>query len=260
MLGRSSLTGVIRVIPALMVVLLIASPAKAQSVVGVLLDQMSQQPIGGAAIQLVDRQGESRAAVMTDSQGRFNLPVPGAGEYKILASRIGFETGESDYMMIEADQRLEATLALPVRAVMMDEIGVEVEGQPWRVEHPPSLWPFFERMERGKMFGFGRFMTRDEIAAQGGGIADLWEIQLMYQGYRTGAIGAVSLGNQCSDPIYYLDGMRISATQQSIDDYISPQDLEGVEVYRRATEMPAEFSGSDSNCGVVVLWSRRGGR
>ncbi|MGH7560296.1 MAG: TonB-dependent receptor plug domain-containing protein [Gemmatimonadales bacterium] len=42
----------------------------------------------------------------------------------------------------------------------------------------------------------------------------------------------------------------------SRDIYIA--DLESVEVYRSASEAPVEFSGASGQCGVIVLWSRRG--
>jgi hypothetical protein len=233
-----------------------ALPGQAQTIAGVLVDDATMHPIGGAAVQLQDAEGNTVGAVMTAGDGRFRLQAPRPGRYKIIASRIGYETGESDLIDLEEDM-LNANLLLPSRPVMLDEIGIEVEAQRWRAEQPPSIWPFFERMERGRLFGMGRFMDREDLDVQGGRIGDLWEVQLMYQGYRSGTIGAISLGQPCTDPAFYLDGMRISATRQSIDDYIAVDELEGVEIYRRASEVPAVFGGSDAQCGVVALWTRR---
>ncbi len=241
---------------AAFLVFLGASPGQAQTVAGVLLDDATMAPIGGAAVQLQDEEQNTVGAIMTDGEGRFRLRAPVPGRYRIVASRLGYETGESEYMDIQGDM-INVSLLLPSRPIQLDEIGVEVEAQRWRVEQPPSIWPFFERMERGRLFGMGRFMDREDLEVQGGRIGDLFEVQLIYEGFRNLTRGAVSLGQPCTNPVFYLDGMQISATRQSIDDYISVDELEGIEVYRRASEVPAIFGGSDAQCGVVALWTRR---
>jgi hypothetical protein len=43
----------------------------------------------------------------------------------------------------------------------------------------------------------------------------------------------------------------------SIDQTVPMQWIETIEVYRRASEVPAEFL-SRANCGVVAIWTRRG--
>lgn len=41
----------------------------------------------------------------------------------------------------------------------------------------------------------------------------------------------------------------------SVDDF-PPGSLEGIEVYRSASEIPAEFRTRDSMCGLISLWTR----
>jgi hypothetical protein len=43
----------------------------------------------------------------------------------------------------------------------------------------------------------------------------------------------------------------------SLDTMVPLDWVEAVEVYRRASELPAEFLNSGA-CGVVALWTRRG--
>ncbi|MGQ0702662.1 MAG: hypothetical protein ACT4PM_05965, partial [Gemmatimonadales bacterium] len=40
--------------------------------------------------------------------------------------------------------------------------------------------------------------------------------------------------------------------------YVS--EFEAIEVYRSAAELPIEFSGPSGQCGVIMLWTRRGGK
>jgi hypothetical protein len=55
---------------------------------------------------------------------------------------------------------------------------------------------------------------------------------------------------------YYVDGAPYTPDDRGMDE-ISVSDVEAVEVYRRASETPAEFLDSDSRCGVVVIWTKR---
>ena len=62
----------------------------------------------------------------------------------------------------------------------------------------------------------------------------------------------------------YLDGnlvIRESEARwvrppESINDYVLPIEIAGIEVYRGAASLPAEFSGSDARCGAIVIWTK----
>jgi hypothetical protein len=45
----------------------------------------------------------------------------------------------------------------------------------------------------------------------------------------------------------------------SINDLASPSGLEGMEVYRGLATVPPEFLTPEARCGVIALWTRRGG-
>ena len=66
---------------------------------------------------------------------------------------------------------------------------------------------------------------------------------------------------RCSgNPSLYLDGTRISDRDDPIPlDMIPTIDIEVVEIYDGPATTPAEFSGSTSQCGVIAIWTRRGG-
>jgi hypothetical protein len=62
-------------------------------------------------------------------------------------------------------------------------------------------------------------------------------------------------GGKCPMQVYY-DGVPIR--QPAELRLFEVASLVAVEVYRGASEIPIEFSGIRSQCGVLVLWSRRG--
>lgn len=233
----------------------LAVPAGGQTVSGVLLDEGSLAPVPGAAVQFLDEEGELAAATVTDGEGRFELGAPGPGAYQIVASRLGYGVGESDLVELAEGQVLQVNLFLPPSPVMLEGFEVEGEARPWRVEQPPVLWPFFERAEMNQRLGLGRIMTREDLEGLSGRIRDLWPVQILYRGLQTRSF--MSFERPCREPVYYVDGMRVNANRNTIDDFVMIWDLEGAEVYRRASEIPAIFGGSDAHCGVVALWTRR---
>ena len=78
-----------------------------------------------------------------------------------------------------------------------------------------------------------------------------------FRGYeRQGADGAVAV---CW-PRVIVDGVVVStggAEPAEIDALVDPSRIEGMEVYRRPAELPAEFGGAQSGCGVIVVWTKR---
>ena len=71
-------------------------------------------------------------------------------------------------------------------------------------------------------------------------------------------------GGACPVEIF-VDGVRTSRSRTSdpdgipIDDLVNLSDLEGLEIYRGLAGVPAEFFTPDARCGVIAIWTRRGG-
>ena len=55
--------------------------------------------------------------------------------------------------------------------------------------------------------------------------------------------------------LIYLDGILVSEGGAA-DMWVSPVEIGGVEVYKGAASLPAEFSGPNSRCGVVAIWTK----
>ncbi len=68
----------------------------------------------------------------------------------------------------------------------------------------------------------------------------------------------------------WIDGLRIEPTEilpagglTSLNSWtraIHPIDIEAIEVYRTPAEIPAQYNtGGNAACGVILIWTRRGG-
>jgi outer membrane receptor for monomeric catechols len=67
---------------------------------------------------------------------------------------------------------------------------------------------------------------------------------------------SASLRGFCT-PDVYLDGIPQPGAEE-LDNLIMPFDIEAIEVYRSASEVPARYTTAGSNCGVILLWTRKG--
>jgi hypothetical protein len=64
-------------------------------------------------------------------------------------------------------------------------------------------------------------------------------------------------GRLCS-PTFYLDRHVIAMGGSQIvrpDDFVTPAEIEAIEVYTRPSEIPTGFDELTS-CGVVLMWTR----
>ena len=62
-------------------------------------------------------------------------------------------------------------------------------------------------------------------------------------------------------PLVWLDGAPLPTAEFDLD-FLSPQSIEGLEVYTGISQVPPQFMGSRGlgSCGVIVVWSREGER
>jgi hypothetical protein len=134
-------------------------------------------------------------------------------------------------------------------------------------------------MERG----WGLFITREEIERRGArrisdllyGLPDVRVVRRseLESTVRFGTelsrvnVGPLSQGDdgapqvvadvplRCA-PLLYVDGMKFGRADEVLDQ-VGPAEIEGIEVYRRSSEVPPEFGGIYARCGVILVWTRR---
>lgn len=119
---------------ALLCVAFAAPPARAQVVVGRVLDADGGTPLGGAFLTLQDSSGRRRAGVLSDDAGRFLLTAPGAGRYVLVAERLGMATTRTTPFALAVDERRPVTVALKADAVPL--AAIEVSGKRRCQVHP----------------------------------------------------------------------------------------------------------------------------
>ncbi len=221
---------------------------------GTVTDALSDAPVTAAAVSLMGRFRE----VQTNRQGGFLLDDVPVGVYELSVRHLGYAplrhmvnvargaTTEVQIGLVPSPLEMEPLVATVVRLRRL-----EIKG-------------FYERKRWGELLGLGAFYTVTDIERRNPVIISdmIMEEASIRRACRLGSRTcrlyttrlATGFGSRCLMQIY-LDGFLIS-DQGEADLWVSPVEIAGVEVYKGAASMPAEFTGSGSRCGVVVIWTK----
>ncbi len=246
-----------------------AIPAPAQTLVrGRLLDAASDGVIAEGTIVISAGRGQWQTSTRTDSAGNFEFPNVELGAYRLRASRIGYREVLGD-LALESDSVVSVELRMAAQSVVLQPVTVmSRSGQ----RMSPEMRGFMERMQSGH----GRFITRSEILGRRAGrVTDVLTgvPNLRPSSGRMGTSGhPMSRGSstaQCQ-MMFIIDGVRMIHPMPSaprvrpaefvIDDYVSPSEIDGIEVYRGEADTPSQFVTPLVRCGTIVIWTRRGKR
>jgi hypothetical protein len=111
-----------------LVALLLAAPSlSAQTLVGRVLDETTEGPVGGAVLRLLSADGDEEALTLADSVGRFRLSPPEAGEYYLLAERIGYAPTRSPLLALSTDGTAPVELMMTPAPLGLAGFEVSVE-------------------------------------------------------------------------------------------------------------------------------------
>ncbi|MEE8477621.1 MAG: Plug domain-containing protein, partial [Gemmatimonadales bacterium] len=129
---------------------------------------------------------------------------------------------------------------------------------------------------RRKKFNRGYFMDREEIEKRLGSVADAAQLLSVVPGVNivagvggsvirisraAGAFGACN----AKGPRIWVDGFLIDTQDlpgerqfYSLSQVVQPEDIYAIEVYRSPSQVPVQYGGPQSGCGLVLIWTARG--
>lgn len=220
----------------------VAAQSGDASIVGQITSQLTDEPIGGAAVAL---RGTEHEAVTTED-GIFAMEDLPAGDHELV---VRYMDMESRVFPVRLERRQPLTVDFTVNMQVIPVASLEVTVE----QTPPQgkLHDFYRRAANGP----GYFITREDIEDRP--ISRPTDILRRVPGLDIGArrMGRTSVTMGRRDgcvPDFYLDGAR--APYFDIDN-LEPMDIAGIEIYRGNSEVPIRFKHRD-RCGVIVIWTR----
>lgn len=248
---------------------------------GTVIDAATGRAIPSAAVELIDDDGQPLVTSTTDATGGFQLALPATQGRRDRVARLRVSAhGYVDAAggRIGADVRWHrVTAELSPEAVAIEGVLVEVEARRGALER----LGFFQRAERTA----GLFLAPEDLERARSGRTSEMLTRLVpgAQPYQNNAAnttrsfiqlrGAIrASSNQHCLPAVYLDGALVRwgrregvaeddrlTSYPSLDELVSGYDVEAIEIYDTPSTIPVAFSGPGSLCGVIVVWTGRGG-
>lgn len=235
---------------------LLSAPLAAQAVMsGIVREDSTARPLEGVEVLI---NGTPHRA-LTNADGRYRLDDLSAGIYQVIFRAVGHVPVRMDVLLTDGEStRANATL---VRSdVVLDPIVVTGEAL-------GDVGLADRGFEERRRMGLGRFIDPAELReSEHLRVADILRrhgvtvmpvqkqgkvVYLAYHPTRRNASGQLNC-----PMVTYLDGVLVVIEDLRTDVDISS--LAAIEVYRGGAQLPAQFSGAQAQCGVVVLWTRRG--
>jgi CarboxypepD_reg-like domain/TonB-dependent Receptor Plug Domain len=228
-----------------------ASPLHAQGGAAVLDLMISEsgngRPLAGVRVDVIGQ----RLSDVTDPRGHVRIRRIPAGTQFVRVQRIGYET-QSLTLELAAGDTVQLDLTLSSNAIALDTVTATREG-------PVQALARNGFYDRQKAAG-GRFVTRADLDQHPGepthsafqrirGVS----VVTTRNGFQVmGQHGPVSAGTVGCAMRVWLDGMPWRGDL----DEIPQETIEAIEVYPSPSEVPAQYGGTNSACGVVLIWTR----
>jgi hypothetical protein len=239
--------------------------------VGVVLNDSTHLPIPNAEVSLP----VLGKKVLTNAAGEFAVTDVVPGEQQVLIRHLGYGVLDAKLEFVSR-QTLIRTIYLS-RVTALDSVLIRAAVRD----------PRMDEFEEHKLLGLGHFMTRAEIAKfDDGHMADMM-VQIpgvqVIRGKANHAWIASSRGVKslsvpgldpqdriqgakeglCYPQVYMddaiVDAGSMAGTRSPLFDLntISPASIEAIEVYSGPSQTPAKYMKLNSDCGVMVIHTRR---
>jgi len=225
------------------------APAASAAIIGRLVDQRTRAPVQGARVSLLGTPHQTG----TDSAGQFTQAGLAAGTYFLEIRAIGY--GAASWLVRLGDGETIDTI-FELYPLGYELPPVVVTGLP-RLTLAQRRLQEFERRRRERR---GAFITAEQIETNK--TTTLMDVLRNVPGVRLMCTARgcqvrmtrSARGGGCQ-PDWVVDGLP--ATFSSSPN-MSTVGIIGIEIYRSLSETPPEFLKSDSQCGVIVIWTKSG--
>src|SRR6266850_7600271 len=251
-------SGTIRLLLGLCGVATTVAQAQQGTIAGAVTDRVGGAPLPGARISLV---GTNRSTV-TNQEGRYTLAGLKVGSYTVQASLIGYGAA-SNTASVTAGGIETLDFGLKAVAVSLDAIVVTTTGEQRgrEVANVVTNINAAQRVAEAPVTNFGDLLT-----AQTANVQVLPSAGTVGAGTRVRIRGLNSL-SLSNEPIYYVDGVRMESTSNSLSvgtggqsfsriNDINPEEIESVEIVKGPSA--ATLYGTQAANGVIRITTKRG--
>jgi len=239
-------------------------------IVGRVIEDETELPISFAEIVIRSPGGATLGRTEADRLGNFEFSVRRASAVRIHAERLGYKPTTTPALYFDRHNLLQVEVRLDPDAILLAPLEIVA----WSEVIDNALHEGFKnRLETG----LGTYITREDVEARNPTrVTDLLrdvpgiEVTGGAVGNRPSIRMVRASNRNCATQIW-VDGFLLNRRGLTangsllpqdfrIDDVVNPASVEGIEVYRGLSTVPPEFLNMDADCGVIAIWTKRGGR
>jgi len=225
------------------------------SLLVIVVDADSRRPLSGVTVALGDVQTR-----ITDRYGRAVFLNQSAGPHLLMSENLGYAT-RTDTVSLLPREPIQVNLSLVPEAIQLE--GLEVAVRP--IAASARVAQVLEHVARGR----GQVLLRDDIDRMGNPpvnnlLQRMQGIRMRrLSGYNNMLVPVIRSardfdGSICY-PVLFIDGHQIDLNRDpdgAVElNVLSGSELEALEVYANAGEVPADFHVDRSRCGVIAVWT-----
>jgi outer membrane cobalamin receptor len=217
----------------------------------------------GAEVTL-RRDGDVR---ISGSDGAFEFVGVRAGTIDITVSLLGFAEAKGG-VVLGGGQTLELEVRLSPEPIELEPIVVQAA----RLAIGGGILEDVRRRAEG---GWGTVLLREELELPRRTASRTTDILQQQVGVhvhgQTETTRTLYLRTPGCGPLVYVDGIKLTHEPRGSDpmgktapeaaraaNLVHPMDIEALEIYRGPGQTPGEFLDSNAQCGVILIWTRRG--
>jgi hypothetical protein len=262
-----------------------ATPVAAQVVRGKVLDAATGAGVPEAQVRALSPDGHDVGRARTAEDGSFRMQLRAATPVRIEAQRTGYRPTLTGELPVGVRETVEVEVRLSASAVAMEPLRVTARAEPPR-RRSLELSGYYDRERQG----IGKYLRREDIERQPSQnlaqvLSRVQGAAIHYQGTRQyiyftrnrrpdlnqtvfrsqrrspGTLSAAAgqgQGDNACLPRVFVDGVRVTYDAlNDINAVVAPEQIEAMEVFRGASEIPVEYNDNNSMCGVILIWTRK---
>lgn len=224
----------------------LAAPLPAQVVRGTVVGLADGRPVA-AATMLVSRVGRGvNHRSVTDSAGAFKLRPYPRGEYQLSVERNGTRVDVGPPLGVMREDTFTVVVSVPREGSARPELTIVSDTRSPRLE----AVGFYRRSASGAGAQIGPALIHARNWLTTGSLLSHPRVRAQ-AGLRTPFRGA---WGTCRT--LFVDGQRYGLAYRDVIDRVTPDEIEGIEIYPAYWATPAEFATQGSHCGAILIWLR----
>lgn len=228
---------------------LASAPGAGQVIQGRTMDAGSRAWVPATLLTLLTESGDSLLSTLSDESGEFELLAPDAGPYRLRAQRIGYSDVTTSVVTVKDGESVTVEVLLGADPVSLDPLNVTSR----RFGGRGLIGAHRRRADWIQRTGIGRVITRADLDRQ----VRPYVTDYLYTISGMRVVGAghdAQVRIRGCSPQIFVDGIRTPGLSVNA---MSPDALEGIEIYRSVGEMPPELRNV-GGCGAIAMYTRQG--